>query len=145
MVQSRKLDERRSKRRFEMQRELRYKVTGDGAQSVGGVGTTINLCSAGVAFRVERQMNITVGAFVELSISWPVLLGDTCPMRLIAFGRVLRINGSVAVCSIDKHEFRTSARTFQSTPVGRSDGMLQRWAEGMRKDALRASVAGASA
>lgn len=141
MERSRKATERRAKYRFEMQRDVRYKVTGDGIQPVAGTGTTSNLCSAGVAF--STQHSLPIGGFVELSISWPVLLDDSCPMRLIVFGRVLRAHEDSAVCSIDKYEFRTAARTFTATSVGRSDGMLQRWADGMRKETLKENLAGA--
>jgi hypothetical protein len=141
MAPVKKSTERRSKYRFEMQRELRYKLTGDGIAPAAGTGRTINLCSAGVAFEAEHQM--PPGAFVELSISWPVLLDDSCPMRLIVFGRVLRAHGQTAVCSIDKYEFRTSGRAFQVTSISRTDSMLQRWANGMRKELLKESLAGA--
>jgi hypothetical protein len=127
--------ERRSKYRFEMKREMRYKVTGDGAPPVAGNGSTVNMGSGGVAFATEHALK--PGAFVELSIHWPVLLDDSCPMRLIVFGRVLRAQNHTAVCSIDKYEFRTAARTFQAVAGGRSDGMLQRWADGMRKESLK--------
>src|SRR5258706_15045516 len=98
MAPTKKSTERRTKYRFEMQRELRYNLTGDGIPSVAGTGRTINLCSAGVAFEAEHEM--PPRGFVELSISWPVLLDDSCPMRLIVFGRVLRAAGQSAVCSI---------------------------------------------
>jgi hypothetical protein len=141
MAPTKKSTERRTKYRFEMQRELRYKLTGDGIPSTAGTGRTINLCSAGVAFEAEHEM--PPRGFVELSISWPVLLDDSCPMRLIVFGRVLRAAGQTAVCSIDKYEFRTSGRTFQVTSISRTDSMLQRWAQGMRKELLKENVAGA--
>ena len=131
--------ERRSKKRFEMIRDLRYRVTEEGIPSVGGTGKTINISSSGAAFTVEHPLNR--GAFVELSISWPALLDDTCPMRLVAFGRVLRCQGLTAVCSIDKYEFRTAGRTFQTTvQIVRTDGMLQRWADGMKKEMVKMSA-----
>ena len=77
--------ERRSKYRFEIQRELRYKMTGEGVPTAAGTGKTINMCSSGIAFLTDQPMQM--GAFVELSINWPVLLGDSCPMRLNVFGR----------------------------------------------------------
>jgi len=132
-------NERRSKFRFGIQRELRYKVLEDGAMIASGTGQTVNMGSGGVAFSAEHQLK--PGAFVEVSISWPVLLDQTCPMRLIVFGRVLRSAGKKNVCSVDKYEFRTQARTFQAASVPRSDGMLQRWAEGIRKEAMKASEA----
>ena len=130
--------ERRSKYRFDMRREMRYKVTGDGAPPVSGNGATINMGSGGVAFAAEHTLK--PGAFVELSIHWPALLDDSCPMRLIVFGRVLRAHNQTAICSIDKHEFRTAARTFHATAGGRSDGMLQRWADGIRKEGQKESL-----
>jgi len=134
-----KSTDRRSKYRFDMQRELRYKVTGDGVQPVSGTGTTVNLSSAGVAFAGQHRLKL--GAFVELSISWPVQLEDGCAMRLIAFGRVVRVQENTAACSIDKYEFRTAPRAFKTMAVGRSDDMLQRWADGMRKESMKESLA----
>jgi hypothetical protein len=99
------------------------------------------MCSGGIAFTAERQL--TPGTFVELSVSWPALLADICPMRLIIFGRILRCTGFKTVCSIDKYEFRTQARTVQASPVPRSDHMLQRWVDGIRKESLKTSAAGA--
>jgi len=136
-----KQNERRSKSRFVIQRELRYKMLEDGATIASGTGQTLNIGSGGVAFIAEQQL--IAGAFVEVSISWPVLLDQTCPMRLIVFGRVLRSSGKRNVCSIDKYEFRTQARNFQPAVVPRNDGMLQRWAEGIRKESLKGSEMGA--
>jgi len=134
-------NDRRSKCRFAIERDARYKMVDDGVVVASGTGQTINMCSGGVAFNTERSL--IPGALVELSISWPVLLDETCPMRLIVFGRVLRCTGRKAVCTIDKYEFRTQSRTLQTAPTIRADTMLQRWADGMRKENLRANLAGA--
>src|ERR1035437_1658356 len=138
---TKKENDRRSKCRFAMERDVRYKVAEEGVVVAAGSGQTINLCSGGVAFATEQPL--TPGGFVELSISWPVLLDETCRMRLIVFGRVLRCTGRKAVCTIDKYEFRTQSRTFQTSPTTRADRMLQRWADGMRKESLKASAPGA--
>lgn len=137
----RRQDERRSKFRFGIHREIRYKMLEDGTVVASGTGLTIDVGSGGVAFSAEEQLN--EGSFVELSVSWPVLLDQTCPMRLIIFGRVLRSTARRSICSIDKYEFRTQSRTFQPVAAPRSDGMLQRWAEGFRKDAAKATQVGA--
>jgi hypothetical protein len=134
-----KNNERRAKYRFRIERELRYKLTTDGVVVASGSGQTLDICSGGVAFSSTQALN--PGAFVELSISWPMLLDETCPMRLVVFGRILRCTGSTAVCSIDKYEFRTQSRTFQTTVATRSDSMLNRWVDGMRKETLKASGA----
>jgi hypothetical protein len=36
---------------------------------------------------------------------------------------------------VDKYEFRTQGRDVQ-TPAVRNDSMLQRWADGLRKDVI---------
>jgi hypothetical protein len=138
---NRRQNERRNKFRFGIQRELRYKVVEDGSVIASGTGLTIDMGSGGVAFAAERELK--PGTFVEVSISWPALLDATCPMRLMVLGRVLRSLDRKTVCSIDKYEFRTQARSFQAVSAPRSDGMLQRWADGFRKEALKTSHAGA--
>ena len=131
--------ERRKKARFAINRELRYKVLEGETIVEFGTGTTLDMGSGGMAFVTEHQL--MVGAFIELSISWPVLLEDSCPMRLIVFGRVVRSNGRQTACTVDKYEFRTQARTLrQITPV-RNDSMLQRWADNIRKESLKAANA----
>jgi hypothetical protein len=131
-------NERRSKYRFEMKRDLRYKVTQDGVQVAAGSGTTMNLGSGGVAFSTEKPP--ARDSIIELSIHWPVLLDDSCPMRLIVFGRILRTGPHNAICSIDKYEFRTAARSIEVVPAPRMDGRLQRFAEGLRKASPKESV-----
>jgi hypothetical protein len=127
--------ERRAKFRFPLRRELRYKILEDQEVIQSGLGESIDMSSAGVAFQTERDLK--AGAAVEVSISWPVLLDDSCPMRLVALGQVLRCNGGIAVCSIDKYEFRTQARVHTLAPP-RSDSTLHRWAEDLK---LRAATA----
>src|SRR5215468_364353 len=80
--------DRRGKFRFPMEREVRYKVLKDGATLESGHGQTIDIGSGGVLFYVEHDL--AADAFIQLSVSWPVLLDDSCPMRLVTFGRILR-------------------------------------------------------
>lgn len=128
--------ERRTKYRFPLHREMRYKVLENDSIVAAGSGQTANLSSGGAGFTVDQPL--AVGAFIEVSISWPVLLDSNCPIRLIAFGRVVRCAGREVACTIDKYEFRVQARTLHlATPI-RSDGMLQRWADGIRKESLKA-------
>jgi hypothetical protein len=130
--------ERRKKARFPINRELRYKVLEDDTIVEVGVGTTLDMASGGIAFHTDNRL--VVGSFIELSISWPVLLDDSCPMRLIVFGRVVRSCGRQTACTVDKYEFRTQARVHQMAPV-RNDSMLQRFADTVRKEGLKAASA----
>jgi hypothetical protein len=131
--------ERRNKQRFEIQREARYKITEDGLVVASGNAETINICSGGVAFQAEGRLKR--GVFVELSISWPALLNENCAMRLIVLGRILRVNGLSAVCSVERYEFRTQSRKLQTMPDTRANSVLQRWVDGLRKTEMRAEMA----
>ena len=130
-----KARERRAKYRFPIRREVRYKVLEDDTIVAAGSGETLDVSSGGVGMSIDQQL--TLGAFIEVSISWPALLDATLPMRLIVFGRVVRTESGMAACTIDKYEFRTQARRLQiATPI-RSDSMLQRWADGIRKETVK--------
>jgi len=78
---------------------------------------------------------------MELSISWPALLDDVCPMRLIVFGRVLRGAEQTKVCSVEKWEFRTQSRHVTPSIPMRIDGKLQRWAEYRKEVMMRTAAA----
>ena len=131
--------ERRRKMRFPIQRDLRYKLLEKGSVIATGVGQTIDMASGGMAFTTERKLK--AGGLCELSISWPVLLDQTCPMRLIVFGRLLRGEAGGAACTVAKYEFRTQSRALQLVPITRSDSMLQRWADAVHKDEIKAQQA----
>jgi len=139
MNRDKKENDRRSKWRFAVARELRYKLLEGDAIVATGTGQTIDISSNGVAFLGQHVL--TPGAFVELSISWPVLLDDSCPMRLVVFGRVVRNVKFASACTIDKYEFRTQARVFREAPTPiRGDSMLRRWADAMKAKPLEAQV-----
>jgi len=127
--------ERRKKARFAISRELRYKLVEDHKVVAQGAGETIDIGSGGIAFSAEHRLR--AGSFVELSIAWPVLLDENTRMRLVVFGRVLRSHDQIAVCSVDKYEFRTQARLVQADVRGRQDTMLERWVAELRKDDLK--------
>jgi hypothetical protein len=117
--------ERRTRSRFGIRRELRYKLVEGRNVVAAGTGRTIDMGSGGVAFCADNELR--PGACVELSISWPALLDQTCPLRLTVFGRVLRSAGRTAVCTVDRHEFRT-ARISRTEAWVHRDSMLERWA-----------------
>ena len=49
-------------------------------------------------------------------MSWPVLLNDSCPMKLMIYGCVIRSNEKGAAVAIERYEFRTQgSRGFQGT------------------------------
>jgi hypothetical protein len=106
--------ERRSKRRFQIEQEVRYKMLYGQRIAETGAGKTINVSSGGLWITTENTL--TPGLPVELSMSWPVLLNDSCPMKLMIYGCVIRSSGKAAAISIERYEFRTTgSRTFQQS------------------------------
>jgi c-di-GMP-binding flagellar brake protein YcgR len=104
--------ERRMKRRFEIGEEVRYKMLYGQRIAETGSGKTLNISSGGVWFSAENML--TVGMPIELSMNWPVLLNDSCPMKLMIYGCVVRSNEMGAAVTIERYEFRTQgSRAFQ--------------------------------
>ena len=107
--------ERRTKRRFQIDQEVKYKMLYGQRIAETGVGRTMNISSGGVWFSTENML--TSGMPVELSMNWPVLLNDSCPMKLMIYGCVVRSNERGAAVAIERYEFRTQGRAFQQQPV----------------------------
>jgi hypothetical protein len=115
MEQNERQLDRRQKRRFPMQRELVYYVRDGKTVVAHGTGVTLDISSNGASFRPAAPLEpLKSGAFIELSISWPIWLGDEVALRLVIFGKVVRSMGDRAACAIDQHEFRTQARVRDS-------------------------------
>jgi PilZ domain len=121
-----KENDRRGKRRFSIARELRFKVLDSPRGSLTGIGNTVDISSGGIAF--ETVTSLAPGSLIEMSISWPVLLDQTCLMRLVVLGRVVRTRRQVVACTVDKYEFRTQARTPQRPGGAEVNSTLRRWA-----------------
>ena len=98
-------DDRRSRRRYPMELPMQYKVMRDRLVSGSGTGKVLNMSSKGIAF--ESSQTLEPGAFVELSVKWPVLLNRCCPLKLVASGRVVRSDAHAAVVNMERYEFRT--------------------------------------
>jgi c-di-GMP-binding flagellar brake protein YcgR len=104
--------ERRQKQRFPLEQDVRYKMLYGQRIAETGVGRTTNISSGGLWMTTESML--TSGMPVELSMSWPVLLNDTCPMKLVVYGCVVRSNERGAAVAIERYEFRTQgSRAFQ--------------------------------
>jgi hypothetical protein len=103
--------DRRSKRRFRIEQALRYKLLYGNRVAESGIGRTLNISSSGVWFTTEGVLG--EGMPVELSMSWPALLNDICPMKLMIYGCVVRSGPQSAALAIERYEFRTQG----STPI----------------------------
>jgi hypothetical protein len=97
--------ERRAKRRFPIEQEVRYRMLYGRNIAETGMGRTMNMSSGGVWFTTETVL--PVGMPVELSINWPVLLNDICPMKLMINGFVVHSDERGAGVATERYEFRT--------------------------------------
>lgn len=107
--------ERRVKKRFHIEQEVRYKMLYGQRIAETGIGKTANISSGGVWFSTETML--TSGMPVELSMNWPVLLNDSCPMKLMIYGCVVRSNERGAAVAIERYEFRTQGRSFNQPSI----------------------------
>jgi len=64
------------------------------------------MSSTGVLFTADCEL--TPGRRVEVAISWPAQLNATCPLKLVARGRVVRVEGGRVAIEIQQYEFRTA-------------------------------------
>ena len=118
-------DDRRTRRRYPLDLAVQFKVMKNYLVTHTGAGRTLNLSSKGIAFQSTEMLK--PGAYVEVSVSWPVLLNQSCPMKLVVSGRVVRSNGdSIAIC-MDRYEFRT-----QGSRALQADAAQQIMAAGLR-------------
>jgi hypothetical protein len=103
--------ERRVKRRFQIEQDVRYKMLYGQRIAETGTGRTVNISSGGVWFTTDSML--ATGMPIELSMSWPVLLNDSCAMKLMIYGCVVRSNEKGAAVAIERYEFRTTGRPLQ--------------------------------
>ena len=71
------------------------------------MGKVLDISSKGVRFTTESALK--PGTRLELSIDWPVRLNDSCLLKLMIYGCVIRSDQNAAVIKIEHYEFRTRA------------------------------------
>jgi hypothetical protein len=106
--------DRRDDRRYPIALELHYKVIARSRIQLNGGGRTLNMSSGGVLFGGDQKL--PAGAFVELSIHWPVLLQNTCPLTLLIVGRIVRCEDNTVAVKTSRYEFVT--RPARAQDVG---------------------------
>ena len=67
----------------------------------------LNISSGGILFTTSEQLQ--PGQPVEVAVNWPATLHGTCPLQLVATGRVVQLDNDPATVRIDSYEFRTRA------------------------------------
>jgi hypothetical protein len=116
-------EDRRKKQRYPVDFALTYKILKNGLVKLTGSGAVMNMSSSGIAFSTGEIL--ARGAMVELSIAWPVLLNGNCPMKMVVEGRVVRSDGHCTAIRMERHEFRTQARSAQQPATAQHSVGLQ--------------------
>jgi hypothetical protein len=68
------------------------------------------MSSGGVLFTTE--FGLPKNARVELMVSWPALIDNVIPIKLVALGVLVRASETQAAISIQRHEFRTRGKNL---------------------------------
>jgi hypothetical protein len=109
------LADRRNTRRYPIGLDLLWSIHRGKQVIKMGVARTLDISSSGVAFYFGRSL--PPGAFVELSLNWPCLLQDSCPLQLIVVGRVVRSDEHATAVMTIRYEFRTRGnRSLRQPP-----------------------------
>ncbi len=97
--------DRRGTSRFPLREEVSYRLLASKGAPLCGTGKTLNIGSGGILFTTEERL--PMGHMVELSVAWPARLGGTCPLKMVARGRIVRSEATKAAVRIERYEFRT--------------------------------------
>lgn len=97
--------ERRAKKRFPIERPVRYRHLYGAALGQIGSGRALEASSNGVWLEAESELR--VGDPIELLIDWPAQLNGVVPLQLVTAGCVIRVVGTRAAVSVERYEFRT--------------------------------------
>jgi hypothetical protein len=121
------LGERRSKVRYPLELNIRYRYFAGGSLRFGA-GRTINVSSGGVlvaSTRIIPPHEMSVGENVEMSIEWPPLLDGRISLQLFAVGWVVRRRPFDFAVSFERYQLRTTKRSSQ--PAARVAANVVEW------------------
>ncbi len=105
MIQMKDQGDRRISDRFPIEREVRYRILNKRSGDEAGGGMTVNMSSNGILFTTDQLL--LPGKRLELAVSWPAQLNNSCPLKLVARGKIVRYEPGRAAIEIQQYEFRT--------------------------------------
>lgn len=91
--------------------EVEYQLMKDDLVLKRGTGYTKNMSRTSVWLHSDQVL--PAGMPVQLALSWPVLLENKTPLKLVILGRTTRAEGDCTLVHIVSYEFRT--RSLQNT------------------------------
>ena len=99
------LVERRATPRYPVAAEVSWRSLYRRRSDHHGTGKSLNMSSSGILFTTPAPLE--VGSDVEVSISWPVALNGSCPLKLVVIGQITRSDEATSALNIRRYEFRT--------------------------------------
>ena len=104
--------DQRLHQRYPVILELDYKVLEGRRVTRSGHGRTLNISSGGLLFETASEFEAKPSAIraetIELTIEWPISLGETCALKLLMRGRIVRKDSGRLAVRTERHEFRTA-------------------------------------
>lgn len=95
---------------------LQYKVYLRNRELVSiGTGRTISIGSHQIVFTSEAP--VSEGDFLEVGVTWPVLLEKRVKLQLLVQGQSVAVAGNRVTMRIEKHEFRTKGVSAEVAPL----------------------------
>jgi hypothetical protein len=88
---------------FPIQLNVQYQCAE--AHVIRGVGKTIDIGSHELRF--TTQHSFYRGQLITLGLDWPILLDETCPLKLHISGSIVGGDSGAASLHIKSYEFRT--------------------------------------
>lgn len=95
--------EQRLHRRYAIVLGLQYRLRKN--HLISGPGKTVNLSTGGVLFQTRDLL--PASGEIDLVIDWPFLLQNTCPLRLVERGTIVRSDEHGIAVRVLSHEFCT--------------------------------------
>jgi len=118
--------DRRACSRYPLELQMQYKLIRGRHTIYAGDSRTCNISSGGILFFATGEF-FAPGTVAELSIAWPVLLNSTVPMKLLAFGKVVRSDARGTAVAVLRYEFRTQGvRSLFPLNMASASGQLAR-------------------
>jgi hypothetical protein len=96
--------ERRKHRRFQLELELRYRLTSGHA----GTREVLNLSTGGLLFRGGDILPI--GELIRADLTWPIVLEGGHPLELRVHGMILRSDSVGTAISISKYQIHPTGQ-----------------------------------
>jgi hypothetical protein len=103
--------DRRLKTRYSLDLPATYQLFKRDLLSIARPARIVNMSSSGIALRLETYLK--TGTRLRLAVNWPVLLNDSCMLKLIVEGTVVRSADTFAAVKLKRHEFRTAGKQLR--------------------------------